>query len=428
MFTHQLDADASVLRRVPLCPVSSVLVSSDSGWKRPCFKRWQVRSLLLSCPASRHRASSLTHSTFPPSQPALPTSTPPAPSSTCTCSPRCSKWKSTILSDLNKTFTFPPLPRTRIFDTHPLPLPTGRRAQALLRYISDPFPRHPHLPLRFLYVSAAPRAWPPDPLDGRLLLPWLDESLEEEYDVEMLAEVEILDRDRAPLARLRMQMYSGNPDANEGMMVTYRRSGTGVFVAGTETMGDSETLFVCVDRELRGAFRLEPGLPSAVDVVTEMERVDMQSIGEAQDDWGSDARRETALADGVPCPYFDWAVMGAPWHTDEAEDEGVEAGGGEAAAEKKRNVRRLCRMAYSLSGIGLEHKSDIELILAIAERMAWHLSRCPYLPRDCIAFWADAIWSCRSGTYLAKLPRELFDQIVGHVDCSPFIVPWLFWE
>ncbi|RKO88914.1 hypothetical protein BDK51DRAFT_32830 [Blyttiomyces helicus] len=298
-----------------------------------------------------------------------------SPSSLCSC-PRCTKWIQRTLFPLNKAFILPPLPHPHPFNTEPNPIPASRRAQALERYILDPYPRHQHLPLRFLYASSSPPAWPNDPLDG-MSYRHPPGHYRTEYRVDCLSEFEVLGRDGQALVRLTLNYWT--PGSSNGLRITYRTSDSGGFVAGTEAAtGNSDTVFICLDPELRGVFKLEPEHPSAAEVIAVMKRMkDLQS---------------------------EYAVILEEY----GEEEDVEVGGDEG-------VRRLCRMGRSLNGIELAHESDSELILAIAQQMTTHLVNNPFSPEDCLAFWSDAVWACRSGTHLARLPREVFDTVMARV-------------
>ncbi|RKO84195.1 hypothetical protein BDK51DRAFT_45400 [Blyttiomyces helicus] len=148
-----------------------------------------------------------------------------------------------------RLFAFPPLPaRTPNYHAETTPIPSAVRAQALERYLADPYPRHPHLPLRFLYASSAPHSWAADPIRRP------DDMNKVDCEVEELAEVEILGQDGVVLVRLRMELSGGSAYQYSGHVHTYRRSDTGAFVAGTESVDDSKKRFVCVDRVLSTGF------------------------------------------------------------------------------------------------------------------------------------------------------------------------------
>ncbi|RKO85915.1 hypothetical protein BDK51DRAFT_51311 [Blyttiomyces helicus] len=289
-----------------------------------------------------------------------------------------------------------------------------------------PHPRHPHLPLRFLYASAAPPEWPNDPVDGYHLCgpdgPAPGQRITD-LDIETLAIFEVLDQRRAaPLVQLRLTAYERQDSAPEQIM-TFRRTDTGAHPE------DEATRFVCVDRKLRAAFELQPELPSAAEVMAMLKR-----IQELEGDFGAEILSSEYGMDIRPdVPrYLDWVAMGAPWDAEwaaevleagegEVEPKDVEIGGDEA-------LRRLCRLASTYVDTRLAHASDFELILSIAEQVAKVLVDHPFAPEDCRAFWADAVWACRANTHIGKLPREVFELIAADVPPPPLIVPWLFWE
>ncbi|RKO88578.1 hypothetical protein BDK51DRAFT_39616 [Blyttiomyces helicus] len=85
------------------------------------------------------------------------------------------------------------------------------------------------------------------------------------------------------------------------------------------------------------------------------------------------------------------------------------AGEGEEGDEGER---RFARLAASLDGVVFAHMADIEKLLAVIERCIWHLVTMPLPPRATLAIWGDAVWACRGGIHLTKLPREAFDLII----------------
>ncbi|RKO91153.1 hypothetical protein BDK51DRAFT_51002 [Blyttiomyces helicus] len=279
----------------------------------------------------------------------------------------CNEWASKIKSQENQSFRLQHLSTSTPVGTHNTkPIPSVGRAQALERYLADPYPRHPHMPLRCLYANDAPRSWHADPI----MFP--DRGMEFHCKVEDLAEVEILDRDGAAVVRLRLELSSGcqSPGIWSG-----------------HSIEDCETLYVCVDRQLREAFALAPALPSAVDVMAELERVSL--------------RNEDPL--GSRSPFHDWEDAGRAWHREEVEGEGKREAG-----QAQRNLRRLCRMAIQ-SG----EPSELWHFRAAGQgRLLGGLCR----------GLAAAVWASRTGTHFAKLPREVFDLILAHVD-APLIVP-----
>ncbi|RKO84162.1 hypothetical protein BDK51DRAFT_45071 [Blyttiomyces helicus] len=152
-------------------------------------------------------------------------------------------------------------------------MPASRRVQALERYIADPYPRHPHLPLRFLYVSPAPGEWPNDPVDGVEDLggDWPPPG---QYQYDM------------PFVRLRFTVYERPGGANE-QKATFRWSETGdVVVATDEVLGTAAHVMGLARRiqDLRRKFGVH-----------------------LDEDWNH-------------MPYFDWVAMRADWDLDWATD------------------------------------------------------------------------------------------------------------
>ncbi|RKO90365.1 hypothetical protein BDK51DRAFT_40697 [Blyttiomyces helicus] len=156
--------------------------------------------------------------------------------------------------------------------------------------------------------------------------------------------------------------------------------------AGRVCSGDVDraTLILCVERVLREAF------PPA-EVMAEM--------------WRALVDEEYHVS-----PYGDWERAGKMWHVDEVDRVG--------------STQRVGRTL--LNGEAAQHPPAVPRGTDL--RGAMFLLHPKYVLRDRIAFWADAVWACRTGTHFAKPPRRVFDLVVEHVGEAPLIVPWLFEE